>query len=351
MRGLDLFAGAGGLTLGLKQAGVETVCAIEYDRFAVETFAAHTPNAEIVDRDVMAPGVLSSLSRFRDAVDLVYGGPPCQPFSSGGLRAAGADARDMIPYFLQAVHLIRPRAVLMENVPGLLAGERARYFGAVVRDLEAEGYRVSSRVLNAADFGVPQKRRRLFVVALRGAEFGFPHEDHGPGRPHPYVAVRDVLPPYQIGEANPSVVVYARNPDPRPSPFDGHLFNGGGRPIDRARPSHTVLASAGGNKTHFFDDFGLVPEYHRHILAGGAPRSGMLPGARRLTVLESQTLQTFPSGIAFAGPRSAQYSQVGNAVPPALARVLGAALIDQVDGGDAGRERYLYQRQPRLAWA
>lgn len=349
---VDLFAGAGGLTLGLKAAGVETMCAVEYDRNAAETFAGHTPTADIIDRDISAPGVLASLARYAGAIDLVYGGPPCQPFSSGGLREAGADARDMIPYFIRVVRLIRPPAVLMENVPGLIAAERARYFHAVVRELEAEGYRVTARVLHAPDYGVPQKRRRLFVVGLRGgAEFGFPPATHGPHCARPFVTVDDVLPPQQIGEPNPSVVVYAKNPDPRPSPYDGHLFNGGGRPIDRTAPAHTILASAGGNKTHFFDDLRLVADYHAHILAGGKPRTGVLPGGRRLTVLESQIIQTFDRDVRFAGSRSAQYTQVGNAVPPLLARVLGRALVDQMAGGDPSRELYVYQKQPRLAWA
>ena len=351
VQAVDLFAGAGGLTLGLKAAGVETVCAVEYDRDAVRTFVGHTPGADIIDADITAPGVLSALARYRGSVDLVYGGPPCQPFSSGGLRQATSDLRDMIPSFIEAVRLIRPTVFLMENVPGLLAGERSRYLHAIVAEFEREDYCVVARVLNAADYGVPQKRRRLFVVGMRGTEFGFPPADHGPGRRYPFVRVRDVLPPYQIGEPNPSVVVYARNPDPRPSPYDGHLFNGGGRPINPDAPSHTILAAAGGNKTHFFDDRGIVPEYHRHILAGGEPRSGILPGARRLTVLESATLQTFPSDTTFKGARSSHYSQIGNAVPPKLAYALGDALLKQLDGSDAAREVYVYSAQPRLPWA
>jgi DNA (cytosine-5)-methyltransferase 1 len=195
------------------------------------------------------------------------------------------------------------------------------------------GYRLSWQVVNAADFGVPQKRRRLFVVGMRGRPFVFPPPTHGPTGRRPYVAVCDVLPSEQIGEPNLSRVFYAKNPDLRPSPYDGHLFNGGGRPIDRRQPSHTILATAGGNKTHFFDDLGIVPEYHRHLLNGGKPREGELPGARRLTVLESATLQTFPPELRFDGPRSSQYAQVGNAVPPLLAAALGSALAAQMFEG------------------
>jgi DNA (cytosine-5)-methyltransferase 1 len=129
---------------------------------------------------------------------------------------------------------------------------------------------------------------------------------------------------------NPSRVFFAKKPDLRPSPYDGHLFNGGGRAIDPNRPCHTILASAGGNKTHFLDPLDLVPEYHRHLSAGGTPRSGELKGARRLTVEESAIIQTFPSWVRFAGPRSAQYHQIGDAVPPLLAAVIGRSLVVQL---------------------
>jgi DNA (cytosine-5)-methyltransferase 1 len=341
VKGLDLFAGAGGLTLGLKAAGVETVCAVEVEPYRTATFGRHTPGARLITADVQ--GV--SFSDFRDQVQLVYGGPPCQPFSSGGLRQAQEDERDMIPEFLRAVAEARPQAFLMENVPGLVVGDRMEYLGSVIERLESLGFAVAWRVLNAADYGVPQKRRRLFVVGLRHATFRFPEPTHGPGHARPHVAVGDVLPAHQIGEPNPSQVFYAKQPDLRPSPFDGHLFNGGGRPINRAEPCHTILASAGGNKTHFFDEQGLVPAYHAHLTAGGAPRTGTLPGARRLTVLESALIQTFPADMRFEGPRSAQYRQVGDAVPPLLAEAVGRALLAQM--GEKARPGEPPGRKPR----
>jgi DNA (cytosine-5)-methyltransferase 1 len=326
---IDLFAGAGGLSMGLARAGIATVCAVENDPHAVETFRGHSPAAKILDRDIER----TDLRAYRGEVDLICGGPPCQPFSSGGLRGAADDERDMVPRFIEAVELIRPRAFLMENVPGLGAGSRAPYLALVLDTFRALGYLVSWAELNAADFGVPQSRRRLFIVGMRDRHFVFPPATHGPGRPDPQVAVADVLPPHQIGEPNPAAVVYAKKPDLRPNPYHGLLFNGGGRPINRALPAPTILASAGGNKTHFFDDLNLVPEYHRHLLRGGHPREGILPGARRLTVAESAVLQSFPPGMVFHGPPSAQYEQVGNAVPPVLAAVLGHALVAQLSAG------------------
>jgi DNA (cytosine-5)-methyltransferase 1 len=179
--GIDLFASAGGLTLGLRTAGVETVCAVEIDPYRVATFAAHSPKADIVAGDIRKV----DLSAYRGKVALVYGGPPCQPFSSGGLRRAADDPRDMVPFFVHAVRSVQPAAFLMENVPGLVAGDRFAYLSAVLRELESLKFHVVWRVLNAADFGVPQKRRRLFVVGLRDRPFLFPAETHGPGRERP----------------------------------------------------------------------------------------------------------------------------------------------------------------------
>jgi DNA (cytosine-5)-methyltransferase 1 len=328
VRGLDLFAGAGGLTLGMKAAGVETVAAVEIEPYRVATFRTHTPRAEIINDDIQNVG----FAEYRGRVELVYGGPPCQPFSSGGLRKASDDKRDMIPAFLRVVREVEPEAFLMENVPGLATGDRMEYLSRIIVDLTELGFRLSWQVVNAADHGVPQKRRRLFVVGLRHRTFRFPTPTHGPERAHPFVAVRDVLPDpdVSIGEPNPAKVFFAKNPDLRPSPYDGHVFNGGGRPIDPSRPCHTILASAGGNKTHFFDTLGLVPEYHAHLMAGGKPKAGTLDGGRRLTVEESAAIQTFPRSVEFSGPRSSRYHQVGDAVPPRLAEALGRALVEQM---------------------
>lgn len=326
IRTLDLFAGAGGLTLGVHQAGFETVAAVEYDRYAAATFALHSPLADIHNTDIQDV----DLSIFRNRVDVVIGGPPCQPFSSGGLRAAHKDERDMLPSYLRALELLQPSAFLMENVPGLVVGDRLLYLGEVIRAMRSLGYMVEWRVLSAVDYGVPQKRRRLFVIGMRDCAFRFPRPTHGPGTDASFVTVDDVLPPHPVGEPNMAVVTYAKKPDLRPSPYDGLMFNGGGRPINRKEPSHTILASAGGNKTHFFDDLGVVSEYHRHLMAGEEPRVGTVPGARRLTTVESALLQTFPHYTTFVGPRSVQYRQIGNAVPPALARAVAQALAEQL---------------------
>jgi DNA (cytosine-5)-methyltransferase 1 len=324
IKSIDLFAGAGGLSIGLHQAGVEVICAVEYDKHAAKTFAHRFPEAKVFSQDVRTV----DLSPYRGKVDIVCGGPPCQPFSSGGLRNAADDERDMIPAFIDAVRTVAPQAFLMENVNGLTVGDRRVYLEAALEKLRALGYNLTWQVVNAADYGVPQIRKRLIVVGVKEGVFDFPEPTHGTAAGQPHLSSGEVLATVTSKTNNTAKVTYARNPDTRPNPYHGQLYNGGGRPLDLEQPAPTILASAGGNKTHFLDLHNLVPTYHAHLGRGGAPQTGELPGARRLTIEESAALQTFPADMVFLGPQSSQYRQIGNAVPPGLAVVIGQALVD-----------------------
>lgn len=320
---IDLFSGAGGLSLGLGQAGFEPILAVEIDSDSCVTYNGIFPSAHLIEGPIQE---LDFRQWFGD-VDLVAGGPPCQPFSSGGKRLGKDDERDMLPHFFRAVREIQPPLFLMENVPGLVQPSRKAYLKGFLDDMGNLGYEITWQVLHAADYGVPQKRRRLFVIGSRLGTFSFPEPTHGPAVGKAYVPAGNFVRRDEVvGEPNPSKVTYAKNPDLRPSPYDGHLFNGGGRPINLNDASPTILASAGGNKTHFIDTLDEVPVYHAELLAGKSPRRGILEGGRRLTVLESAALQTFPAEIRFHGSRSSQYRQVGNAVPPLLARKIGEML-------------------------
>jgi DNA (cytosine-5)-methyltransferase 1 len=332
---LDLFCGAGGLSLGLGAAGISVVAGVERDDDAAATWAKEHPGAVVHQGDVNQV----DWRRF-DGVALVVGGPPCQPWSIGGLRQGEGDVRDGWPAFMAALRYLRPRAFLAENVAGLTEGVMRARWMRLVSDLVDLGYNVSARVVNAADYGVPQKRRRCIVVGFRDqGAFVFPAATHGPGRRQPWQTAGSVVGPEPWGESNGAIVTYAARPDIRKGAYAGHVFNGGGRPIDMEGPAPTLLASMGGNKTPWLDTQGIVPRYHAHLLGGGEPRSGLVPGARRITVEEAALLQTFPPDMSFVGRRSSRYRQIGNAVPPLLAEAMGRALLPQMEGpGVAGPE-------------
>lgn len=335
---LDLFAGAGGLSIGIAAAGLKPIRAVEVMGDAADTYeVAHDFD---VDRRRLEDISERELRSWSEDVQVVVGGPPCQPWSTGGLRLAERDSRDGFPAMCRALRLIAPEAFVVENVAGLQSGVTRPYFLALIDVLEDLGYDVVAKTLDAADFGVPQHRRRTFIVGMRGRRFRFPEPTHGPTRSSPWVTAGDVLTLDPVGEPNNSIVTYAKRPDIRPSPYDGLLFNGGGRAINLDAPARTVLASAGGNKTPFIDPDGSVPEYHARLwdTDAGRPRrgyrrrvrSGRLRSARRLTVEESAVLQSLPAGMEFRGTRSTQYTLVGNAVPPKLAAAVARELRSQL---------------------
>lgn len=170
---VDLFSGCGGLTHGLKRAGFEVVGAVDIDSSSVKTYKANHPEVEVWQRDVRKLKVSSikrKLKLRKGALDLLAGCPPCQGFSTmrtlNGTRSVKDPRNDLLMEFLRFVEKLRPKAVMMENVPGLAADRRFKRF---LKRMDALGYRGGHRILNAADYGVPQRRRRLIYVA--GSQF------------------------------------------------------------------------------------------------------------------------------------------------------------------------------------
>jgi DNA (cytosine-5)-methyltransferase 1 len=330
---LDLFAGAGGLSRGLSLAGLTIAGASEKDSDAVATYMAardvesNGSSFDLYEGDIAR----HSFTHLRGEIAVVAGGPPCQPYSLGGSRLGAGDERDGIPHFLRVVDEIRPEAFIMENVPGLARGVYRSLLGELIDSFAELGFHVAWRILHAADFGVSQRRQRLIIVGTRTPGFEWPNPTHGSTAARPWVPAREILDnSAPIGEPNISKVTYAKSPDLRPSPWDGHLWNGGGRPINPEGLVPTLLASMGGNKTPWLDEAGVVPAYHAHLLAGNSPRSGTVSGARRITVDEAALVQGFPREMVWSGPRSSQYRQIGNAVPVKLAQAVGAALLNHL---------------------
>ena len=327
MRAIDLFSGPGGLSLGLKASGINPELCVELNKDAIDTYSRHSKNCIHANEDIRK----ISFVNYRNKIDIVFGGPPCQPFSTGGLQKMQYDERDMIPEFIRCVAEVQPAAFIMENVPGLLARKARGYFDGVLHRLSALGYKLNWSVLYAGDYGVPQKRKRLILLGSKNEILRFPYPSHGELGKKEYLKVGDVLSlKNPIGEPAKTPVTYAKNPDLRKYPYAGLVYNGGGRPIDPDGLCHTILASSGGSKTHWIDTLGVVKEYHSYLTSGGKPRSGPVEGARRLSVEECAMIQTFPKSLKFSGSKSSQYTQVGDAVPPLLAKAIGKAVVAQL---------------------
>jgi DNA (cytosine-5)-methyltransferase 1 len=337
---ISLYSGAGGLDSGFAASGFDIRWAIDNDPFAIETYNSNlTPHG--VCGDVLHVDPPSELEP-----TLVIGGPPCQGFSVIGRMDPKDPRSEHVDHFLDVVEHVGPRAFVMENVKALAVS--ARWAPVRERLLEraaALGYERELFVLNACDYDVPQSRERMFLIGIRGAAPERPPAETA-DRPPTVRAALERLP--RFGESGNDAtcsarVIPASKPIMRPTAHRGSLlFNGSGRPLDLDGPAKTLPASMGGNATPIIDQEELehgaeswVVGYHRRLQEGKPPLKRAPSRLRRITVQEAAALQTFPLGWTFAGPRVAQYRQVGNAVPPNLAEAVATSVRRVLERQDA----------------
>ena len=346
LRAVSLFSGAGGLDVGFERAGYQTIWANEFDHDAAEAWRANRPDNAVamVEGDINEH--LSELDALRGKVDVLFGGPPCQGFSVAGKMDPNDQRSTLVWSFMEAVDRVRPHVFLIENVAALARLEKWRSVrDGIVARADELGYDCTWRVHLASDYGVPERRERVMFVGVEKG--GVPAEEIYEAlrayekQPR---TVRDVL--TSVGaygtDENPqtcsSHVSLAKSPVMRKSPYAGMLVNGAGRPMNLDGCAPTLPASMGGNKTPIIDQTALEDparenwfvSYHRRLLDGEAdPATETVPdAARRLTIAEAAAIQTFPRDYVFAGRKTKQYRQIGNAVPCGLAEAMASAIYD-----------------------
>lgn len=383
MRSVELFAGAGGLAMGMSRAGFRHSAVVEWDHDSCETFRH---NQRLHAQDVGEWPLFEGDARAFDystvsgEVMVVSGGPPCQPFSMGGKARGHSDERDMFPQAVRAVRELRPKAFIFENVKGLMRESFSSYFEYIYLQLShpeitrvarekweehctrlerhhtskraRSTYNVVYRLLNAADYGVPQKRERVFLVGFRsdlGAQWCFPEATHTETAllrdqfvtgdywerhmvakrhrpiPSPQVQARaDRLRDMPLFEATPWATVrdaIADLPDPEQKTLNSipnHVLNPGAR----SYPGHTGSPLDSPAKTLKAGDHG-VP--------GGENTLARSDGTvRYFTVREAARLQTFPDDFIFCGSWSESMRQLGNAVPVRLGEAVAGSVASML---------------------
>ena len=168
---IDLFSGVGGLSLGFEMAGFTVVLANEYDESIAKAYVQNRPHTKMIVNDITKLPIDSTFSPYRNKVDLIVGGPPCQGFSQKGKRKTIHDERNFLfKYYYEVVSLVKPTYFVMENVPNLLTAENGYFKKEITELFEGVGYTIASDVLNAADFGVPQNRKRAVIIGKLGSE-------------------------------------------------------------------------------------------------------------------------------------------------------------------------------------
>ena len=304
----EICAGAGGQALGLDFAGFESVGAIEIDRAACETLRANRPHWRVIEKDVRAV----SGGDWRGA-DLLAGGVPCPPFSIAGKQLGGSDERDLFPEALRLIEEIRPRAALLENVPGFASAKFENYRRALLERICKLGYVPTYRVLQAADLGVPQLRPRFVLVCLQARDFPKFCWDF---RKRPKTTV---------GQSLEDLM---------------HMngWSGASRWAQRANSVGPTLV--GGSKKHGGPDLGPTRAKRQWAalgvdgmgIADGPPGADFpLNGSPRLTVRMAARIQGFPDTWIFTGKKTAAYRQVGNAFPPPVSHFVGARILEAFD--------------------
>ena len=377
MRSLEIFSGAGGLAKGLELSGFEHCAFVEFNKHACLSLATNFGADKVFFGDIKDFD-LNSL----DAVDVVAGGPPCQPFSLGGKHKADQDHRDMFPYAIRAIEKLTPKAFVFENVKGLLRKNFADYFEYIilrltypgftaqtsidwkdhlarlrkVRELPYAGvkYDVQFKLLNAADYGVPQTRERVVIVGLRsdlGRTWSFPPQTHSEER-----LLWDMYVSSDYWNRH-KIPIHLK---PSMSPLNGEkvtqLKQGFGPVGPRTKAWRTIRDALSDlpdpSKNHGISDHVLklgARSYPGHtgsdydwpsktIKAGGHGVPGgenMIRYAdgsvRYLTVFEAKRIQTFPDGFKFEGAWGEAMRQIGNAVPVRLAQTIGMQLAEILD--------------------
>ncbi len=328
---VELFAGAGGLALGIEKAGFETLALIEIDKDAADTLRKNRPNWRVVNDDIANVSSLDLeqyLGIKRGELDLLSGGAPCQSFSYAGKRLGLEDARGTLFYhYARFLQQLQPKMFLFENVRGLLTHDRGRTYKSIVHIFESTGYTVSKQILNAWDYGVAQKRERLITIGIRNdltdkLSFTFP-------KPHNYKPVlRDVLMdcPQSVGvqyseskrkifELVPPGGYWRDIPEQIAKEYmKSCWYMEGGRTgilrrLSMDEPSLTVLTSPSQKQTD-----------RCHPIE-----------ARPFTVRENARCQSFPDDWQFCGSVGQQYKQVGNAVPVNLAYEIALEIRNSLD--------------------
>ena len=318
--GIELFAGAGGLALGLEQAGIEGLAYVEFNHEACETLRVNRPKWNVIEGDIADV----DFSQYKGKIDLVSGGAPCQAFSYAGKRLGFGDTRGtLFAEFARCVDEVSPKMFLFENVKGMLNHDKGRTFKTIKHEFESLGYVVQHKVLNAAYHGVGQKRERLIMIGIRNdlkdvIQFEYPEPEEE------WTTLRDVLKnvpdsPFQPYSENKRKVMelvppggcWVDLPEDVAKDYMGKSYYSGGgrrgmaRRISWDEPSLTLTTSPSQKQTER-----CHPEE-----------------TRPFTVREYARIQSFPDDWSFVGSIGEQYKQIGNAVPVELARRLGMQII------------------------
>lgn len=335
---LDLFSGAGGLSRGFLDAGYDVVLGVDFDKKALETFKKNHARSEIMQLDLFNHKNISEIENFLNKknckIDVLVGGPPCQGFSLAGPRNINDKRNTLYTAMVEVAARLKPKAIIMENVPGLLLLNNGDTAKRIIQDFTELGYNMTAKILYAPDFGVPQIRKRVFFVGLLNSEKSFEF-------PLPTVSSKNYVTCEEAIGDLPSLEGILGNEiqeyNGKPLSAYQKLMRKNSRNIqnhigtihDAKTLKFIAMIPEGKNYRSLPEKYKGIYKYHEALTRyhSQKPSNTINTGHRshfhykwnRIpTVRESARLQSFTDDFIFYGNKSQQYKQVGNAVPPLL---------------------------------
>lgn len=348
-KAIDLFAGVGGLSLGFEMAGFDVLLAIEYDGSIANAYKLNHPKTKMLIEDIRRLPLEETFSEYVGKVDIVFGGPPCQGFSQKGQRKTINDERNFLfKYFVSVVTYLHPRYFVMENVPNLLTTEQSYFKKEIEALFEKFGYHLETGVLNAADYGVPQNRRRAVIIGKLNQP--------APLLPKPLgkqVTIWDAISDLAYLDSGEGIDVseYRFPPD---GTYQKKLRMGSKMLYNHVSTRHSTLALERLQMIPPNSGKEVLPKEHltKSIYSGtwtrmgkeeisvtittrfDTPSSGKFTHPylnRAITVREAARIQSFPDKFRFIGTKGSQMKQVGNAVPPLLAYAIAETIMSDIE--------------------
>lgn len=350
MNAIDLFAGCGGLSKGFMDAGFDIIVGVDNDQAALNTFAKNHNGAVAMNVDLSQQETFDEIKKIAGDrnIDVIIAGPPCQGFSLTGPRNFSDGRNKLYLAVIKMVKQYKPKAFIIENVPGMATLYDGQIKEEILRRFTNMGYNIECKILCAADYGVPQMRKRLIFMGIR-KDIGMPKFPEAKLTPDKYLTCRDAVSdlPSLENDMGADESVYTQEPETEYQ----RLMRGSCKVLhNHLGTNHTqmvkdtiALVPEGGNYKDLPPGWGESRRFHMAWtrLNGNTPARTVDTGHRNLfhykynripTVRESARMQSFPDDFIFTGTKTQQCRQVGNAVPPLLGQALGEALLNIISG-------------------
>nr|CCM44166.1 DNA-cytosine methyltransferase [Staphylococcus xylosus] len=345
MKIIDIFSGAGGLSLGFESEGFETILAIDKWTDAIETFNKNHENKVGTTIDIHDFSN-EYLEQYKDgSIDGIIGGPPCQGFSLVGTRDTNDPRNSLYIEYVRFVSVIKPKFFVLENVSGLLSLEKGKFKDDIIKRFEGLGYNVDYKLLTASDYGVPQSRKRVFFVGLRKDVFKDEYFNFDNLELEEMVSTSKALSDLPQATSSKIGLDYINPPENK---YQKYMRKNSNLIFNHEITKHTQntvdiisLVPDGGGIKDLPEEYYKIRNYNNAFkrMNSQAPSSTIDCGHRNYfhysenrvpTVRESARIQSFPDWYIFKGSKTSQYTQVGNAVPPLLAQKIAKEIKNTI---------------------